>query len=98
MKSKNQEQRILYPERLSLKFEGEIRSFPEKKKQRSLLSLNEFYNNCEMAFFKTKKRERERKDGSEIGGSRVHFPLNTGETRSQSTEEQSEQPTAPQHL
>ena len=35
-------------------------------------------------------------EGGEIGGSRVHFPLHTGETPSQSTEEQSEQPTVPQ--
>ena len=39
-----------------------------------------------------------RKDGGEIGGSRVHFPLHTGKTPSRSTEEQSEQPTAPQRL
>ena len=37
-------------------------------------------------------------DGSEIGGSRIHLPLHRGETPSQSTEEQSEQPTVPQHL
>ena len=39
-----------------------------------------------------------RKDGSEIGGSRAHYPLHMGETPSRSTEEQSEQPTAPQRL
>ena len=36
-----------------------------------------------------------KKDGGKIGGSRVHFPLHTGETPSRSIEEQSEQPTAP---
>ena len=35
-------------------------------------------------------------DDGEIGGSRVHFPLHLGETPTQSTEEQREQPTAPQ--
>ena len=35
------------------------------------------------------------KDGREIGGSRVHFPLHIGETPSQFTEEQIEQPTVP---
>ena len=37
-------------------------------------------------------------DGDLIGGSRVHFPLHTGETPSRSTEEQNKQPTAPQRL
>ena len=45
-----------------------------------------------------KKKKRDSQDGSEIGGSRVHFPLHIGETPSRSTEEQSEQPTVPQHL
>ena len=40
----------------------------------------------------------ESKDGGEIDGSRVYFPLHMGETPSQSTEEQSEQPTVPQHI
>ena len=37
-------------------------------------------------------------DGSEIGGSRVHFPLPMGDTPSQSTEEQREQTTVPQYI
>ena len=41
------------------------------------------------------KKNEQRKDGGKIGGSRVHFPLHMGETCSRSTEEQSEQPTAP---
>ena len=40
----------------------------------------------------------ERKDGGEIGGSGVHFPLHMGETPTRSTEEQREQPTVPQRL
>ena len=45
-----------------------------------------------------KKKNKEKKDGGEIGGSRVNFPLYIGETPTQSTEEQSEQPTVPQCL
>ena len=45
-----------------------------------------------------KKKNKEKKDGGEIGGSRVNFPLYIGETPTQSTEEQSEQPTVPQRL
>ena len=37
-------------------------------------------------------------DGGEIGGSRVYFPLCTGRTPSQSSEEQSEHPTVSQHI
>ena len=41
---------------------------------------------------------RDSKDGSEIGGSGVNFPLHLDETPTQSTEEQREQPTVPQRL
>ena len=34
MKGRNQEPRILYPERLSFKFEGEIKRFSDKQKLR----------------------------------------------------------------
>ena len=37
-------------------------------------------------------------DGSQISGSGVHFSVLTGETPSQSSEEQSEQPTGSQHI
>ena len=45
-----------------------------------------------------KKLELGWRDDGEIGGSGIHFPLHMGETPSWSMEEQSEQPTAPQHL
>ena len=38
------------------------------------------------------------KDGGEVGGSGVHFPLSTSGTPSWSSEEQSEQPTESQHI
>ena len=34
MKGKNLQQRILYPARLSFRFDGEIKSFPDKQKLR----------------------------------------------------------------
>ena len=34
MKEKNLQPRILYPARLSLRFDGEIKSFPDKQKLR----------------------------------------------------------------
>ena len=44
------------------------------------------------------KKFNVREDGSEIDGSGVHFPLCTGETPSQSSEEQSKQPMVSQHI
>ena len=56
IKSKNLQPRLLYPARLSFKVEGEIRSFPDKKK------LKEFVNNkCKRADFKKKKEKKQRK-------------------------------------
>ena len=37
-------------------------------------------------------------DESEVVGSKVHFPLPTGETPSQFSEKQSEQPMVSQHI
>ena len=34
----------------------------------------------EMKYAFKKKKKRDSQDGSEIGGSRVHIPLHTGET------------------
>jgi len=34
MKEKNQQPRLLYPTRITLKYEGEIKSFTEKQKLR----------------------------------------------------------------
>ena len=34
MKGKNLQPRILYPERLSFRFDGEVKSFPDKQKLR----------------------------------------------------------------
>ena len=38
MKEKNLQPRILYPVRLSFKFDGEIKSFPDKQKLREFSS------------------------------------------------------------
>ena len=45
-----------------------------------------------------KESSMEREGGGKIGGSRVNCRLHLGETPTQSTEDQSEQPTAPQYL
>ena len=38
MKSKGQQARVFYPARLSIKMEGEIRSFPEKRRLKEYTS------------------------------------------------------------
>ena len=43
-----------------------------------------------------RKKNKEVRDGGKIGGSRVNFPLHMGETPTQSTQEQSKEPKAPQ--
>ena len=37
MKGKNQQTRIFYPARLSFRFDGEIKSFPDKQKLREFI-------------------------------------------------------------
>ena len=43
--SKNMQPRILYPARLSFRIEGEIKTFPNKQKLKSLLSLKHLAGN-----------------------------------------------------
>ena len=44
MKVKNLQPRLLYPARISFKYEGEIESFTEKQKLRE--PPNQLFNNC----------------------------------------------------
>ena len=42
MKGKNLQPRILYPARLSFRFDGEIKSFPDKQKLREFTTTKPF--------------------------------------------------------
>ena len=44
VKGKNPKPRILYSARLSFKFDGEIKSFPDKQKLRDSTPPNQVYN------------------------------------------------------
>jgi len=46
MKGKNQQPRILYPARLSLRFDGEIKSFSDKQKLSKFSTTNQLYDKC----------------------------------------------------
>jgi len=44
MKGKNLQPRLLYPARLSFRFEGENKSFTDKQKLREFRNINQLYN------------------------------------------------------
>ena len=46
MKEKNLQPRLLYPARISFRFDGEIKSFSDKKKLGNLAPPNQLYNKC----------------------------------------------------
>ena len=46
MKVKNLQPRLLYPARISFKYEGEIKSFTDKQKLREFTSPNQLSNKC----------------------------------------------------
>ena len=46
MKGKNLQPRILYPPRLLLRFDGEIKNFANKQKLTEFGTKNQFYNNA----------------------------------------------------
>ena len=46
MKSRDLEPRLLYPEKLSFRIKEQLKSFPDKKNQRSSSSPNHYYMKC----------------------------------------------------
>ena len=46
IESKDLQTRLHYPARLSFKIEGEIRSFPDKKKLKEFVNTNQYCNKC----------------------------------------------------
>ena len=66
------------------------------KRRKNWDNCNSIINKIYFFFFNVQFRVSE--VGSKIGGSGVHFPLGMGGTPTQSSEEQSEQPTVSQHL
>ena len=62
MKSKDLQPRLLYPARLAFKIEGEIRSFPDKKKLKEFVNTKPVLQQMLKGFFKKKtKKKREKK-------------------------------------
>ena len=46
MKGKNLQPRLLYPARISFRFDREIKSFTDKQKLREFSTPNQLYNKC----------------------------------------------------
>ena len=56
MTSKHLQPRLLYPVKLSFQIERQIKSFLDKKKQRSSSSPNQHYMKCKRVFFKKNEK------------------------------------------
>ena len=55
MKGKDQQPRLLCPTKLSFRIEGQIKSFPDKKKLRNSSSTNQYYMNVKESFLRRTK-------------------------------------------
>ena len=61
MKGKDLKPSILYPARLSFRFDGEIKSFTEKKKKReNTAPSNLLYKKCLRNFWRQETQEKEK--------------------------------------
>ena len=58
MKEKNLQQRLLYPSRISFRFEGEIKTFTDKQKLREFSTPNQLYNKCKNNFSRQETQEK----------------------------------------
>ena len=56
MKSRDLQPGLLYPAKLSFRIERQIKSFLDKKKQRSSSSPNQHYMKCKRVFFKKNEK------------------------------------------
>ena len=46
MKEKTLQPRLLYPEKISFRYEGKIKSFTDKQKLREFCTTNQLFNKC----------------------------------------------------
>ena len=68
MKSKGLQPRLLYPARLSIKMEGKIRTFPEKRKQKDYTSTKLALQDMKKGlFYEEEEKQRERNTGTKGG-------------------------------
>ena len=60
MKGKNLQTRLLYPARISLRIDRDIKSFTDKQKPREFTQSNQLYNKCYRNFSKRETKEKKR--------------------------------------
>ena len=60
MKTRGLQPRLLYPARISIKMEGQIRSFQDKRSLKSIPTPNQLCKRWEKVCFKNKKKNSER--------------------------------------
>ena len=77
MKSKGLQPRLLYSVRLSVKMEGEIRSFSDKRSLKEYTSPNQHYKTCQRDYYKKMKENSERNTSTKRGRERRNISLIT---------------------
>ena len=66
MKSKHIQPRLLYPAKLSFKIEGEIRSFPDKKKLKDFVNTSPRHKQMSEGLLEEEEEEKERKTNNKM--------------------------------
>ena len=56
MRSRDLQPRLLYPTKMSFRMEGQMNSFPDKKKLKDSSLPNHYYMKCKRDLFKKKKK------------------------------------------
>ena len=74
MKSKDLQPRLLYPARLSFKIEGEMRSFPEKKKLKEFVNTKLLMQQMLKGCLEKRKKRKKKKEENNLT---IKMPLNT---------------------
>ena len=60
MKGKNLQSRLLYPARISFRFDGEFKTSTDKQKLSKFTQPNHLYNKCERNFSRQETQEKEK--------------------------------------
>ena len=60
MRTRGLQPRLLYPARLSIKIEGQIKSFPDKRSLKEYISTKPPGKRCQRDSFKERKENREK--------------------------------------
>ena len=62
MRTRGLQPRLLYPARISIKIEGQIKSFPDKRSLKEYISTKPPGKRCQRDSFKERKEKRKREE------------------------------------